>query len=126
MSLDFSKASALTWKKVWPYLFIAAAIVLVAVAAVHTISNSGAAAVALMDDKERIILGKLETLRKGMTPDEVTAILGQPDDPGPLGLRPKWQVNGNPLNAIVVYFHADGAQRVLWLNVGEFSYDRNL
>ena len=97
-----------------------------AVAAVRTVINSGPAALAQMDDGERVLLARLETIRKGMSPAQVKAILGDPDDPGPLGLRPKWQVGGNPFNAVVVYFFPDGAHRILWLSVGRFSYDREL
>ena len=79
-----------------------------------------------MSGDERALLAKLETLQKGMSPREVAAILGEPDDPGPLGLRPKWEVGGNPFNAVVVYFHPSGAQRLLWLSAGRFHYERNL
>jgi hypothetical protein len=79
-----------------------------------------------MDDGERVLLARLETIRKGMSPAQVKAILGEPDDPGPLGLRPKWQVGSNPFNAVVVYFFPDGAHRILWLSVGRFSYDREV
>jgi len=79
-----------------------------------------------MNGDERALLAKLETLRRGMSPAEVVAVLGQPDDPGPFGLRPKWQVGGNPFNAVVVYFLSDGAHRVAWLSVGRFNYERNL
>ena len=79
-----------------------------------------------MDDGERVLLARLETIRKGMSPAQVKAILGEPDDLGPLGLRPKWQVGRNPLNAVAVYFYLDGAHRILWLSIGQFSYDREL
>ena len=116
----------MTLRKAWPIVLVVAVIALGGVAAVRTVVNTGPAAVAQMNDDERAILVKLQTLRKGMSPAEVTAVLGEPDDPGPLGLRPKWQVGGNPLNAVVVYFFPDGAHRIRWLSLGRFSYERNL
>lgn len=83
-------------------------------------------AISQMSNIERALLARLESLRKGMSPAEVIAVLGEPDDPGPLGMRPRWQVGGNSFNALVVYFWPDGARRVVWLSVGRFHYERNL
>ena len=113
-------------RRAWPIVLALTLIALFGIAATRTVLNSGPAAITQMNGEERVLLGKLNTLRKGMSPDEVTAILGEPDDPGPLGLRPKWQVGGNPLNAVVVYFLPDGAHRVLWLSAGRFHYEHNL
>lgn len=99
---------------------------LAAIVGVRTVMNSGPAALTQMDDGERVLLARLETIRRGMSPAQVEAILGEPDDPGPLGLRPRWQVGSNPFNAIAVYFFPDGAHRILWLSVGRFNYDREL
>jgi hypothetical protein len=115
-----------TWRKAWPLLLSLALIALCGVAAVRTVVISGPAAIAQMNAEERVLLAKLDTLRKGMSLGEVTAILGEPDESGPLGLRPKWQVAGNPFNAIVVYFLPHGAHRVLWLSAGRFHYERDL
>lgn len=120
------RVTVVSLRKTWPLLIVAVVIVLGSVAAVRTVVNSGPAAIGQMDREERVLLAKLETLRRGMSRDEVTAVLGVPDDEGPLGLRPKWQVNGNPLNAIVVYILPDGAHRVAWISVGRFHYERNL
>jgi hypothetical protein len=122
----FFRFTAVRVRKTWHLLLVAGVVGLIAFAAIRTVVNSGPAAVAQMDGEERALLTKLETVRRGMSPAEVTAILGEPDDLGPLGLRPKWQVGGNPFNAIVVYFFSDGAHRILWLSVGRFSYERNL
>jgi hypothetical protein len=113
-------------RRAWPIVLALTVIALFGIAAARTVLNSGPAAVAQMNGEELVLLAKLNTLRKGMSPNEVTAILGEPDDPGPLGLRPKWQVGGNPLNAVVVYFRLDGARRVVWLSAGRFHYERNL
>ena len=113
-------------RKAWPILLVAVVIVLGGLAAIRTAVNSGQGAIAQMDDDERTFLAKLETLRRGMSPTEVVAILGEPDEPGPLGLRPKWQIGRNPLNAAVVYFAPDGAHRIAWLSLGRFNYERNL
>jgi hypothetical protein len=112
--------------KAWPILAVAAVIALGGAAAIRTVVNSGPAAIAHMSDDERALLAKLDTLRKGMSRAEVAAVLGEPDELGPLGLRPKWQVGGNPLNAVVVYFRPDGAHRIAWLSLGRFNYERNL
>jgi hypothetical protein len=115
-----------TLRKASPLLLSLASIVLCGVAAVRTVVNSGPAAIAQMNAEERVLLAKLDTLRKGVSLAEVTAILGEPDESGSPGLRPKWQVAGNPFNAIVVYFLLDGAHRVLWLSAGRFHCERDL
>ena len=74
-------------RKAWPIFLVVAVIALGGGAAVRTFINSGPAAIAQMNGNERALLVKLETLRKGMSPAEVTAVLGAPDDTGPLGLR---------------------------------------
>ena len=101
-------------------------VALAGVTAVRTVVTSGPAAVAQMDDGERVLLAKLATLRKGMSLAEVVAVLGEPDDAGPLGLRPKWHVGANPLNGVAVYFLPDGAHRIAWLSFGRFNYERTL
>ncbi len=123
MTLGFT---ILKVRRAWPILLAMAVIALFGIAAARTVLNSGPAAIAQMSGEERVLLAKLDTLRKGMSPREVSAILGEPDDPGPLGLRPKWLVGGNPFNAVVVYFFPDGAHRVLWLSAGRFHYEHNL
>lgn len=116
----------MTLRKAWPILLVVALVALGGVAAFRTIANSGPAAIAEMNVDERVFLAKLENLRKGMSRAEVVSVLGEPDELGPLGMRPKWQMGGNPLNAVVVYFLPDGAHRVLWLSLGRFNYERNL
>lgn len=112
--------------KLWPLLLVAVLIALGGFVAIRTIVNSGPSAIAAMDPKERVLAAKLDALRRGMTHDEVFQVLGPPDDPGPLGLRPKWQVGNNPFSAVVVYFTPEGARKVRWLSVGRFMYERNL
>lgn len=116
----------MTLRKAWPAFLVVAVLALGGAAAVRTVVNSGLAAVAQMNADERVLLAKLEMLRKGMSPTEVVALLGEPDESGPFGFRLKWYVGGNPLNAVVVYFLPDGAHRVAWLSVGRFNYERNL
>jgi hypothetical protein len=117
---------ALKVRRAWPIVLAMTVIALFGIATARTVLNSGPAAIAQMNGEELVLLAKLNTLRKGMSASEVTAILGEPDEAGPLGLRPKWQVGRNPLNAVVVYFLPDGAHRVLWLSAGRFHYERNL
>jgi len=110
-------------------LAICLAVTLVAlggVTAVHTVVTTGPAAVARMDGDERALLAKLATLHKGMSLAEVKAVLGEPDDADPFGLRPKWRVGANPLNGVAVYFLPDGASRIAWLSFGRFNYERTL
>jgi hypothetical protein len=76
-------------RQVWPLLLALVVIMLAGIAAVRTVVNSGPAAIAQMSGDERALLAKLEALRNGMSPIEVAAIMGESDDPGPLGLRPK-------------------------------------
>jgi hypothetical protein len=78
-----------TLRKAWPLLLSLALIALCGVAGVRSVVNSGPAAFAQMNAEERVLLGKPDTLRKGMSLAEVTAILGEPDESGPLGRRPK-------------------------------------
>jgi hypothetical protein len=101
-------------------------VALAGVTAVHTVVTTGPAAVAQMDGDERALLAKLTTLHKGMSLAQVVAILGEPDDAGPLGLRSKWRVGANPLNGVAVYFLPDGAYRLDWLSFGRFNYERTL
>jgi len=96
------------------------------VTAVRTVLTTGADAVAKMDGDERALLAKLTTLHKGMSLAEVEVVLGEPEDGGPLGLRPKWRVGANPLNGVAVYFLPDGASRIAWLSFGRFNYERSL
>jgi hypothetical protein len=93
---------------------------------VRTFINSGPAAIAQMDSAELALLAKVERLQRGMSRTEVEAVLGEPDEYGFLGLRPMWHVNNNPLNGIAVYFHLNGADRVMWISLGRFSYEKNL
>jgi hypothetical protein len=112
--------------KTVPWLVVVAVIVLGTVFAVRTFVNSGPAAVAVMDPAERTILIKTEQLRRGMSKEQVITILGPPDEEGALGLRPKWCVGNCALNGIAVYFLPSGAQKVLWISVGRFVYERVL
>jgi hypothetical protein len=113
-------------RKTLPILVVVTLVALAGVTAVRTVLTSGPAAVAQMNGDERVLLAKLATLRKGMSLAEVVAVLGEPDDAGPLGLRPKWRVGANPLNGVAVYFLSDGAQRIDWLSFGRFNYERTL
>jgi hypothetical protein len=58
--------------------------------ALRTFGTRGEDAVARMNSDERAILGKLLSLRRGMSYEEVISVMGAPDDEGPLGMRPRW------------------------------------
>src|SRR5215813_1610734 len=113
-------------RKTVPWLVVVGAIVVGGVFAVRTFVNSGPAAVAVMDPAERSIFAKTEQLRRGMSKEQVVAILGQPDEEGALGLRPKWCIGSCALNGLAVYFLPTGAEKVLWISVGRFAYERVL
>jgi hypothetical protein len=102
------------------------AVALAGFTAVRTVVTTGPAAIAQMDGDELALLAKLATLHKGMSLAEVVAVLGEPVDAGPLGLRPKWRVGVNPLNGVAVYFLPDGAYRLDWLSFGRFNYELTL
>lgn len=112
--------------KTVPWLVIVVAIGFGILFAIRTFVNSGPAAVAVMDPPERAFLAKTEQLRRGMSREQVIAILGPPDEEGALGLRPKWCVGSCALNGLKVYFLSNGAERVVWISVGRFVYDRML
>jgi len=113
-------------RKTVPWLLIVAVIAFGTVFAVRTFVNLGPSAVAVMDPAERSILAKTEQLRRGMSKQEVVAILGQPDEEGALGLRPKWCIGNCMLNGLAVYILPTGAEKVLWISAGRFVYERVL
>ena len=116
----------MNWRKVWPVALIVTVIPTTLLLGARTFLNSGPRAIEVMDASELEVLSRIRQLQRGMSRDDAIAILGEPDEYGAFGLRPKWQVGWNPLNAYVVYFYADGAHKVVWLNVGKFSYERAL
>ena len=71
----------------------------------RTFLNSGSAAIAQMDQAERAVLAKIDQVNRGMSKREIIAILGEPNEEGPLGLRPRWCVGNCVLNGLAVYIH---------------------
>lgn len=94
--------------------------------AVRTFGTTGQDAIDRMSPDERAYLAKLRSLRRGMTFGQVAGVLGEPDDAGPLGLRPRWNVGGNPLSAVAVYLYPDGANHFTWISIGRFTYEEAL
>jgi len=92
----------------------------------RTFGTTGQDAIDRMSPDERAYLEKLRTLRRGMSFDEIVAVLGRPNDDGPLQMRPRWSVGGNPLNAVAVYIHPDGAHHFTWISAGRFTYQEAL
>lgn len=74
-------------------------VAMIAILGGRTLINNGDRAISEMDESERTILRKLDTIRRGMKLEEVVLVLGEPDEYGPLDLRPKWQVGDSPINA---------------------------
>jgi hypothetical protein len=110
---------------------VAAAIVAAVLAAggtlaVRTFGTHGQDAIDRMSPAERAYLARLQSLRRGMTFEQVAAVLGAPDDEGPLRLRPRWNVDGNPLSAVAIYLYPGGADHFTWLAVGRFTYQETL
>jgi hypothetical protein len=94
--------------------------------AARTFGTTGQEAVDRMSTDERAVLAKLKSLRRGMSFAEIETIMGSPDDEGPLRMRPKWHIGGNPLDAVVVYILPGGAHRFTWISIGRFTYDEQL
>jgi SmpA / OmlA family len=109
-----------------PLLAVATAIFIGTIFAGRTFINHGPAAVAMMDPEELAILAKTEQLQRGMSKQQVVAILGDPDEEGTLGMRRKWCLGNCMLNGLAVYILPDGAQKVLWIGLGRFVYQRIL
>ena len=94
--------------------------------AVRTFGTNGPDAIARMDTDEREMLSRFQSLRRGMTLTEVVAIVGEPDEVGPLAMRPKWLIDGSPINGVVVYMLPSGAQKFVWISIGQFTYNEEL
>ena len=112
-------------------ILVAVVLVVIVVVAVvvlgvyRTLSNQGEKAISLMNESELALLEKVSLIQKGMSYDEVTEILGEPDREA-LALRPSWMVNNSPFNQISVYFGNEGAFKVRWLNLGCFVFEPTL
>ena len=94
--------------------------------AVRTFGTTGQDAIDRMSPDERAYLAKLRSLRRGMTFEQVAGVLGEPDDEGPLRLRPRWNVGGNPLSAVAIYLYPGGADHFTWISIGRFTYQEPL
>ena len=105
---------------------IAAFLAVAGLVAARTFSTTGQDAVERMSTDERAVLAKLQSLRRGMSFAQVAAIMGLPDEIGPLGMRPKWLIGGSQLNAVVVYILPSGAHRFTWISLGRFTYNEEL
>jgi len=97
-----------------------------ATVAYWTVSTHGEAAIAAMTDADRRWLAKVETLRGGMSYEDVETLLGEPDREDLAGARPTWAVDGSPLNQIAVYFWEGRAVKVRWIKIGYFVYEKTL
>jgi hypothetical protein len=94
--------------------------------AVRTFGTNGQEAIARMTVEERVMLSRLQSIRRGMSYAEVVEVVGEPDESGPLGMRPKWLIGGNPLNGVVVYILPTGAHKFTWISIGRFTYNEEL
>jgi hypothetical protein len=116
----------MTKQNVVAVLIVAAVFVGGGLVAGRTLGTNGQDAIDRMSADERVFLVKLQSLRRGMSFEQVVETLGRPDDEGPLQMRPRWAVGGNPLNAAVVYIHPDGANHFTWISIGRFTYEGQL
>ncbi|MCK7592311.1 hypothetical protein [Pseudomarimonas salicorniae] len=108
------------------FLVVAAALALVAtVGAWRTFTVDGDEAVAQMDAPERDYLKRLGRLDRGMSREEVEAVLGPASSWTGLGADEEgaWlEVPGAPLARITVYIDHGAASRVRWMKMGHFTY----
>src|SRR5271154_1539618 len=104
-------------------LILAAIFIVGGFIAVRTFGTTGPEAIARMDGEDRAVLAKLQSIRRDMLFSEVVAIMGPPDDEGPLEMRPRWNIGGSPLNVAVVYIYPDGAHHFTWISIGRFVYN---
>jgi hypothetical protein len=74
-------------------------------------------------EHEQPWLEKFDRLQPGMTPEEVRAILGEPDR-GSLASRPTWRVAGSASSQIAVTFTNNRATRIRWLAIGRFLLEK--
>lgn len=112
-------------------LFLLAAIagLIGAVGAWRTLNVGGEAAVQRMDAAERDYLKRLGRLDRGMSREEVEAVLGPADQWTNLGADEEgvWQqVPGAPLARVSVLIDHGAAQRVRWMKLGYFTYHLEL
>jgi hypothetical protein len=107
---------------------VAVAAILVAggFVATRTFGTTGQDAIERMSSDERAFLVKLRSLRRGMPFENVVEILGDPDDEGPLRMRPRWNIDGSPLNGVAVYILPGGADHFTWISIGRFTYQEHL
>jgi hypothetical protein len=94
--------------------------------AARTFGTTGQEAIDRMSPEERAFLVKLQSLRQGMSLEQVVDTLGPPDDKGPLQMRPRWNVGGNPLNGVAIYILSNGAHHFTWISIGRFTYEEPL
>ena len=107
-------------------LIVAAVLGVGGLLAFRTFGTTGQEAIDRMNTEERAFLAKLQLLRRGMSFAQVIEILGRPNEEGPLQMRPKWLIGGNPLNGVAVYIHPEGAHRFVWISIGRFTYEEQL
>jgi|SRR3989339_1087091 len=88
-----------------------------------TFAYSGSKALPRITAEEQPYLIKYNQLQRGMTHDQVRAILGE-SDRNELGLRPTWRVNDSSINQIAVYFQGDRLRKVRWLHIGRFIMEK--
>jgi len=89
-----------------------------------TYRNSGEGAIAKMSESEKEVLDKVVTIEKGMTFEEVVAILGEPTNLSD-SVTPLWTVNNEPQNRLTVLFGHSGVTSVQWAKAGSFYYEHD-
>ena len=115
-------------KLAFPITLAAAAVIVICGPVIYrTVSTTGDAAVAAMDNAERAFHAKLERLTGDMTLEEVVTILGPPDRSGAT-LRPTWRgPGGSPFNQVAIYFHLNGkVRKIRWMKIGHFVWEDSL
>jgi len=91
----------------------------------RTFTTTGQRAVAMMNTEELAVLGKLSSIRRAMSTDQVYQALGPPSED--LFLLAKWNgFGGSPLSQVRVYFVDKHPIKFRWIKLGFFVYERNL
>lgn len=89
--------------------------------AYRTFTTTGPQAVATMDADERALFERFAAIERGMTIDEVTALLGEPDE-NTFGHRLRWQANGHTYSVIQADFREGVLTSGAWIKAGRFFY----
>ena len=91
----------------------------------ETFSHTGRSAIVRMNPQELAVLNKLDKITATTTASEVYRLIGNPSES--IGGLAKWKnMGGSKVSELRVYFSGGKAQRIRWLKLGSFMYEREL